>query len=210
MKSVMLKVFIFILGSSIAIVVILCGQGYLEQKVYCSARLKQSIGVEQLTTAALEHFTVWEEKKGAVFFSPMLDQSCTGECVYIAGELEKLQEWDMIDGTLFLDDKSVIITNVAAQQLFHSEYAVGQQLQYGENCYYVRGVVAGERGKVYLEAAIPGENGYIWVTSINDKNKTLTHVSYTVKRKECLLKGISEMLQFQLEKNGYPQIDMIL
>jgi hypothetical protein len=38
----------------------------------------------------------------------------------------------------------------------------------------------------------------------------LTHVTYAVEKKKCLFKSITDELSFMLQKNGYPEIDMIL
>lgn len=205
------KVFVVVLGNILVMVMIFFGQKLLEEKVYCNAQLQRGIGVEEITAGALELFTIWGEKRGASFMNPMLDISCTGECVYIVGELDKLQEWDLVDGTLFLDEEGVIITNTIAQQLYHSVYVVGEKLQYEENCYYVRGVVSGERNKVYMLAAFSNadSDGYEWATCMDDEEMTLTQISYAVDRKKCLFQKLPEMLQFQLEKNGYPEIDML-
>lgn len=216
MKKKFWKVFIVVLGNIFIMMIIIFGQNFFDKKVYCSARLQQGMSVEKIKAGALEQFTIWEEIRGASFSNPALDRKCTGECVYIVGELDKLQEWNLIDGTLFLDDKGVIITDVLAKKLFNSVYVVGEKLEYQQSCYYVRGVVLGERSKVYISAAFQNgdSNDYEWAACVKngmgDKNLALTNISYAADRKKCLFKKIPDMLQFQLEKNGYPEIDMLL
>lgn len=212
MKREYRKFVLIICFSVFVVLIILLGLKFLNQKKYCSARLQRGIDVEEINAESLDYFTIWEEKRDASFSNPMLDISCTGECVYIVGEMDRLHKWKVIDGTLFLDDKGVIVTEALAHQLYHSVYVVGEKLRYEQKDYYVRGVVCGEQSKVYISAASPNEalNGYEWAESMENNNLKLTNISYTVDRKKCLFKKVPETLQFQLEKNGYPQIDMLL
>lgn len=201
-----------VLFFSIFIIVLIFGeQNFLARKVFFNVRLQQRIELKQITTQALEHFTIWEQISDIVFSNPMLEISCKGDCVYIVGAPEKLQEWEIIEGTLFLDESSVIISDTAAQQLYHSSYVVGQELQYEGHSYYIRGVVSGERNIIYLSATIrnPNTDSYEWTSSAENKNLSLIYISYAINRKECFFKKIPQIISFQLEKHGYPEIDML-
>lgn len=212
MKDKLMQVLAIIGISCIVVLIGLCGVVFLEQKVYCNVILKQKIEVENLKKEPVENLTVWEEIRGLTFSNPMLDNDCVGDCVYVVGALEQLQAWEVVDGTLFLDEESVIISSKMAQQLFHSEYVVGQKIQYGDQSFSVRGVVDEHRCKVYMAAAVLSidTDMYKWIPEVLEKNIGLTHVTYAVEKKKCLFKNITDEMRFMLQKNGYPEIDMIL
>lgn len=212
MKRKMKQLFVVIGASGIVLLVILFGLAFLEQKVYCNVRLKQSVEVEYLKSETMKKIVFWEEIRGVCVSNPMLGSNCEGDCVYVVGALEQMQDWKIVDGTLFLDADSVVISNKLSQQLFRSEYAVGQSIQYGEQQYWIRGIVDDSRCKMYLAAAVPQEDTgrYKWIQQVLEKEICLTHVTYAKERKKCLLNKIEDEVQFILQKNGYPEIDMIL
>lgn len=207
-----MKKYLVIMGCFAALMVsIVGGQRYFDEEVYCNVRLQHGISVARITDKSLEQLVIWEEQRDISFHNPMLEKRCSGECLYIVGKLEKMQKWNILDGTLNLDEEGVLVTSEVAQELYHSNHVVGQKLECMNNIYEIRGVVQEERNRVYLLAAKLNLNTgkYEWTQAAKNQDFVLPLVGFSIDRKKILFKKMEEILAFQLEKNGYPEIDVI-
>lgn len=182
------------------------GKEYNDTKTdYAQVKVKQAVQEEMITKNTRNFFTCFGEMENCSFAEKSFGREQQGSIVYVAGEMQNIKEWNVKSGTLELegDEKSVIISSNLAMELYQSYDVIGQELVIDEDSYYVRGVVEEKENRVYLSAVTfsQEEQKYCFTKGMVKHNAELCWISM----KQASL----QQLQFQLEKNSYPEIDMI-
>lgn len=176
---------------------------------YTRVKVRQPIQEDMITMQTMDMFTCYGEDDNCYISECGFGRIQEGTIKYVAGAMQQIKDWELKSGTLEImgDEKGIIISTKLAEELFHTVDAVGQEIMLEkegeEENYYVRGVVEEEENVAYVSAVI-------FLQESQEYAFTEAVLKHGVELKNVSIKQTSlQQLYFQLEKNGYPEIDMI-